>query len=783
MDKALNNKEVSSSSDLKYKILFESFDRGIIIFDSDGKIFDVNPAFINLIGYQKSDLLNKKINDFFDDKDFYKKLLKDKDLISGNKAAETFEKRLETKSGDKLWVQISTSFAQGEDEEITGAAFIEDITKEKLIESKLDEERNVLDTLMKHFPDSIFFKDVSSRYLKVNEYTLKKFGLKSEDDIIGKSDFDFYAKEYASRAKSREETIIKSGNPLIGIEEKETWPDGSITWVSTTRLPMKSSSGDIIGTVGISRDVTKQKEIELRLKEDEERYKTFSDVTLEGIIIHDEGVVVDANTAFCEMIGYDLEEIIGTKLIEKVVDPKDWEKIYKNISRKVTTPYEITVLKKDGTRLIVEIEASNSFAKGRPVRIATIRDITERTRNEKIREALYSISESVNNIANMDDLYVKLHQITKSLMAAENFYIALYDKENNMISFPYFYDQYDDPPETREFGRGLTEYILRTERNMLITAEDDIKLREEGETDLMGEPSKIWMGIILRIQEEVIGAIVLQDYHDEKTYGQKEKEILEFVSEQIALAIDKKRSEEQLKIYSNELKELIASKDKFFSIIAHDLKSPFNALIGYSEMIAQEHKEMAADELGVFAENMYFVAKKTYNLLENLLEWSRVQTGRMSFNPEPIALFQVAQQVVDIFVVNAKKKGIVLRNRISPEFEVIADSNMIFTVMRNLTSNAIKFTSEGDEVTITAVDEGMFIKCSVKDTGLGISEEDQQKLFRIDIHHSEIGTDQEKGTGLGLLLCKELIEKNGGTIWVESAPGKGSEFFFSIPKS
>jgi signal transduction histidine kinase len=155
----------------------------------------------------------------------------------------------------------------------------------------------------------------------------------------------------------------------------------------------------------------------------------------------------------------------------------------------------------------------------------------------------------------------------------------------------------------------------------------------------------------------------------------------------------------------------------------------------------------------------------------------------MSFNPEPLALFQVAQQVVDIFIVNAKKKGITLRNRISPEFEVVADSNMIFTVMRNLTSNAIKFTSEGDEVTITAEDEGMFIKCSVKDTGLGITEEDQKKLFRIDIHHSEIGTDQEKGTGLGLLLCKELIEKNGGTIWVESSPGKGSEFFFSIPKS
>ena len=783
MQKSSNKSNMNPTFEWNYRKLFESIDRGIILFDKSGKVLDANLAVLKLTEYSKSELLSMSLSDLVVEN---KKngLSEFESLSKGKLSNSTFEVELLCKSGNKIWTKINVNYTQDEnDSEEVILAFVEDISKDKLVSRKLDEERNVLDTLMKHFPDSIYFKDLVSRYLKVNEFTLKKFGLKSEDEIIGKSDFDFYSKEYASRAKGREESIIDSGTAQVGIEEKETWPDGTVTWVSTTRMPLKSSSGEIIGTVGISRNITKQKEIELRLKEDEERYKTFSDVTLEGIVIHDQGVVVDANPAFCELVGYPIEELKGSKFIEITIDPADWEKVYSNISKKWTQPYEVTLIKKNRTRLVAEIEARNGFAKGRPVRIATVRDITERTRNEKIREALYSISESVNNIANIDDLYIKLHQIIKSLMPAENFYISLYDKENNMISFPYFCDQYDDTPEPREFGRGLTEYILRNGKNTLITADEDIKLREQGETDLLGEPAKIWMGIILRIQEEIIGAIVLQDYDDENTYGENEKAILEFVSEQIALAISKKRNEEQLKKYSNELKELIASKDKFFSIIAHDLKSPFNALIGYSEMIAQEHKEMAADELGVFAENMYFVAKKTYNLLENLLEWSRIQTGRMSFNPEPLALFQIAQQVVDIFVVNAKKKGIILRNRISPEFEVVADSNMIFTVMRNLTSNAIKFTSEGDEVTITAEDEGMFIRCSVKDTGLGITEEDQQKLFRIDIHHSEIGTDQEKGTGLGLLLCKELIEKNGGTIWVESTPGKGSEFFFSIPKS
>lgn len=284
------------------------------------------------------------------------------------------------------------------------------------------------------------------------------------------------------------------------------------------------------------------------------------------------------------------------------------------------------------------------------------------------------------------------------------------------------------------------------------------------------------------VKNNIIGAIVLQDYNDEKTYGEYEKEILIFVSEQIAVAIDKKRSEEKLKKYSDELRELVASKDKFFSIVAHDLKSPFTALLGYSEVMANEYSEMSIEELGEFAINMNDVAKKTYTLLENLLEWSRIQTGRMKYNPENLVLHRIAQQVVDLFIDNAKKKGVLLRNRTNPIHEIFADSNMIFTILRNLVSNAIKFTREGDEVMILSREDNEFIEICVKDTGVGMNEVDLKKLFRIDVHHSEIGTEKEKGTGLGLILCKELVEKNGGKIWVESKIGEGSEFYFTIPK-
>ncbi len=645
----------------------------------------------------------------------------------------------------------------------------------------ISRQKSFLDILMKNTGDSLYYKDIGSRFIKVNEATIKKFGLSSESQIIGKTDKDIFSSEHASKAFKLEQEVIKSGKPQLDIEEKETWPDGKVTWVITSKYPWYDENGNIIGTFGITRDITKEKLVENELKYSEERYRNLSEVTFEGIIIHDNGILIDANQSFLNMLGYKLEELVGKNIIDIAVAKEDRHRTIENIKDGSFDPYEITGIKKNGEKFTAEIEARHFIYDNKPVRVSAIRDVTERYKNEKIQSALYKISEAVSVIEDIDDLYGRIHDIVKTLMHADNFYIALSDDDRNTLSFPYFVDKYDSPPAERALGKGLTEYILRIDQDMLIDTQLDLKLREQGETDLLGEPSKIWLGVRLKVKDNLIGAIVLQDYDNEDTYGEVEKEILIFVSEQIALAIDKKRSEDKLIKYSTELKELVASKDKFFSIVAHDLKSPFTALLGYSEMIANEYKEMTQDELKEFANNMFDVAKKTFTLLENLLEWSRVQTGRMKFSPEGIALFKVSQQVVELNVDNARKKGVSIKNRVKPEHEVYADNNMLFTILRNLTSNAVKFSREGDEVMILSKMISGFIEVIVQDTGIGINREDIPKLFKIDVHHSEIGTDQEKGTGLGLILCKELVEKNGGTIRVESQPGEGSSFIFTVP--
>ena len=231
-----------------------------------------------------------------------------------------------------------------------------------------------------------------------------------------------------------------------------------------------------------------------------------------------------------------------------------------------------------------------------------------------------------------------------------------------------------------------------------------------------------------------------------------------------------------------ELKKINAEKDKFFSIIAHDLKSPFGALIGMLELISKDFEMFSEEELKEISSDLYTSAQGVYKLLENLLEWSRVQRKSVTFFPVQSNIYLIAENIIKILSMQASNKKIELINNIPEHQKAFCDENMVSTIIRNLVSNAIKFTSEKGSVTISSEDSGDYVRTEVKDTGIGMSEEDMDKLFKIDAHHTTRGTSDEKGTGLGLILCKEFVEMNGGEISVESKPGEGTNFSFTLPK-
>ena len=230
------------------------------------------------------------------------------------------------------------------------------------------------------------------------------------------------------------------------------------------------------------------------------------------------------------------------------------------------------------------------------------------------------------------------------------------------------------------------------------------------------------------------------------------------------------------------LKEANATKDKFFSIIAHDLKNPFHALIGLSKHLLDRYDRLDDSKKRDFIKIIHDSSDQAYRLLENLLDWSRIQTDRMDWEPMGIGLHAIAHEIVSLHKNIADKKNIAVSSEVAENTTAFADPNMTTAVIRNLVSNAVKFTGDGGEVRIASKTMEDYEEITVSDTGIGISTEDIEKLFRIDVHHTTNGTAKERGTGLGLILCGEFIEKNGGRLWVESELGRGSEFKFILPR-
>ena len=645
----------------KFDVLVHTIPDGLILL-KDEQIKYSNKNFADMLGYSINEITELGLREVIAPNDLERVLERSKKRLRGETVPTQYEIELIHKD-NKTIIPVSVSVGViGSGTEKFQFVIVRDISDKIEIENKFVRELQLQQYFMDYLPDSIYFKDIDSRFIKANKATLTKMGLSSFDELLGKTDFDIFCDEHAQLAKKDEEEIIKSRTSIINKIEKEIWRDGKVTWASTTKIPLIDENDVVYGTFGITRDIT-----ELKKAED-------------------------------------------------------------------------------------------------------------------IKDALFKISTAVTSLNNINVLYEFIHKSISELMSAENLYIALYHQETETVSFPYFVDQVDEPPVERKAGRGLTEYILRSGKAHLINAELDLKLREAGETSLIGEPTQIWLGVPLNVEGKTIGAIVVQDYSDSTTYSDEEKEILIYVSEQIALAIDKKRNEEKIIQYSEELKETNAAKDKFFSIIAHDLKSPFHGLLGLTRMIVEEYNSMSESEVKSYLKIIKESTESTYKLIENLLEWSRLESGKMKYNPALQNMFMIVEDTRILLNQNARMKNINLRNKLGHQSFVWGDDTMLQSLVQNLISNAIKFTPTNGIIEVTENQFDSYIEYTVSDTGIGIKESDIEKLFRIDMSFSTKGTQQEKGTGLGLVLCKEIVNIHSGEISVQSKISEGTKIIFTLSK-
>lgn len=299
-----------------------------------------------------------------------------------------------------------------------------------------------------------------------------------------------------------------------------------------------------------SRARTKRKRTQLPLREGEESYRLLVDLSPDAIAIYRDGKFIYVNQAAERLLGGSAAQLIGTRVLDRVHPDyrhqvRDQVQATQN-GRQQAPLLEEKFLRCDGREIDIEVVGMPAVHEGKPAVQIVIRDISERKRAEKLQEAVYRIAEASNQSQTLDDLYQALHSIISSVMPANNFYISLYDEKRDLLTFPYFVDEVDSPPQPKHPQRGLTEYVLRTGKSLLCSAETEEELRRLGEIELIGAPSPIWLGVPLIVDKKTIGVMTVQHYSDATAYGVPERQVLEFVSSQVARGIERKRAEQEL---------------------------------------------------------------------------------------------------------------------------------------------------------------------------------------------------------------------------------------------
>ncbi len=532
-------------------------------------------------------------------------------------------------------------------------------------DTELFDDMDLLHALIDNIPDHIYIKDRNSRFILANQKIAYNWGLKSGSLMVGKSDHDFYPKKLADKYYQNEQEIIRSGKSLIGIEEKTIDENGKEIFLSTTKTPLKDKKGNIIGIVGIGRDITDR-------KTEHAKEMTHINILLENEqkLINQQSEELAAQTNHLHETNKELQKLtVAISETDNVVLILDSEGNFEWVNKSFSRVYGLTLeelKKKHGQNIIEECYNPNS------------KEIMDRCR-ESGKTIRYQ-SETKNKEGEK--------------IWSQSTLTPVFDSNNKIIRF------------------------VAIDAN--ITA--------------------------LKMAEDMIN-----------------------------------KQKNELEVRGRQLEKANITKDKFFSIMAHDLKSPFNSILGFSGLISSNFNKIPDEKKREYLKLIHESTEFANSLLDNLLDWSRTQTDHIKYNPSNVELHSSVIEIRQMFHSSIIKKNIHFENLIPKNTYAWVDPNMFKTVLRNLIGNAIKFTPDNGtiELSIEASDDKIIV--SLRDTGIGMSEEQQEKLLDFGNFYTTNGTGGEQGTGLGLMICHEFIKKHGGTLKLKSQPGKGTTFSFDIP--
>lgn len=437
-----------------------------------------------------------------------------------------------------------------------------------------------------------------------------------------------------------------------------------------------------------------------------------------------------------------------------------------------------------GTTQYFSISVSPHTVEDEELFLITATNQTKLIRERKTTTLLINIAKAEHESRNLDELFSHIQHELNTVMDAHNMFIVLWDKLRHKLTLPYFIDEHDIFDRFPK-GKTLCGYAIETGKSLLLSENDISKLSEKGLIETIGTPAKSWMGVPLRNQSEVVGLIAIQSYKSAFAYSPDDLKILEFVSAQIAISIDRKENELELKLSKEKAVQADKLKTSFLANMSHEIRTPMNSIVGFSELITR--KSVPQQKKDIYAEYISNSGKALLALIDDIIDISKIDAKQLRIVKSQVKINAMITELIEYYNSYKNenyKQEVTLKKHFSVDdegFSILCDSVRLRQILNNLLSNALKFTEKGFVEIGYLLPNKATILFYVQDTGIGIAPEKSTLIFDRFRQADDSTTRKYGGTGLGLAISRKLIQLMGGQIWVESELGKGATFFFSLP--
>ncbi len=750
-----------------------------LLVDNRDQVVFANKKAVAVLGVQKKKLLGSKIHSILHLKD---DILNEYPKNRAGSNHSPFIHKIKTRRGKELTLETKISFPVESNREIR--LFSSKVNEQ----SKGNSDKSYSNTYYKEFinmlPEMVCEADLRGNIKLANKFAYKVFGYNEEDLTNGLMLSDiFYPGEFKkAKAYFFQKFYGVDTSPQEYLARKK---DGtSFPVLADFRIIYKDSKP--AGIRGLMIDISTRKKNEMELAKEKAYLEDLVESAPEAIIQTENNKIKRINGEFTKLFGYEQSEVIG-KDIDHLITKDNYKEaisLTKLIHKGKKIFTEGIRYHKNGTPVHVSILGTPIILNGKKIGTYGIyRDISIRKKSEKVQKLIHNISTSILTSSNLENL---IHSIKKELsliLDTTNLFIAFYNKKDHTLSFPFFEDQ-NDKFETVSATKTITGYVIETSKPVLLKEKDIEKLEDEGKIDLVGTPSKLWLGVPLVADNEVFGIISLQSYEDEDLYDEEDLNVLVFISNQISLAIKKIRSEDNLKIAKFKAEQAGIAKEQFLSTMSHEIRTPLNAVIGMSQLLL--NKNPREDQLE-FLEALKFSGENLLSLINEILDYSKIESQKVVLEQIEINPERLVSDIFRILKVNADQRNnkLVLKVEKNVPECIIGDKMRLNQIITNLVGNAIKFTDDGEikiDIKLESETETNYVlKFAVTDTGIGIEKSKLDYIFESFTQEKSDITRLFGGTGLGLTITKKLINLQKGDIFVESTPGEGSCFWFRLP--